>query len=707
MHALILFLIALVCPIPVCAEDGLMRDLMIVDYWNRRIYDRMPVYFNNLLLGGYFNMPSARMGEDGELGAGYAWVDPYIHYNLRIQLIKYLEISGNYRIFKGVDDPILTPLGFGDLSDKGANVKFSPFTPEDSGYKLPGIAFGFEDFLGTRNFKARYVALTKVFLDYNAEITLGYGQQRIKGFFGGIHWLPFRQTCCAYLKNFCLCAEYDAIPYHDSQVELHPKGRRKKTPINFGIKWRLFDQFDLSLSYIRGHKLAFSASTFYNFGNTEGFIPKIDDPLPYNAPVNNQPIGFLRPIDVLVQDLILPFSEQGFDILQIWISYNECYQKVLRLRLLNNIYRSECIVRDRLNHLLMALIPEDIGEVVAVIEAEGFPVHEYLFRMPYVRDFAEGGMGAFELNLLNPMREVTYPDPFTSSQLFRTYRDLWNLEIFPKTNAFFGSSKGKFKYALGVHLGINGFIFDDIYYSTLLGYTFISNMRGLTGIDRLNPSQIVNVRTDIVQYYKRKGVTLDEAYVQKYWNVGRGWFGRLAAGLFEEEYGGVAAEVLFFPVNSCWAIGADGAYLRKRTYQGLGFTNRFRKLKGFQPHFVHFEPRQYFLNLYYNWVEAQVNFKVKIGKFLANDYGARFELMRFFPSGLQVSVWYTYTNAHDRINGKVYYDKGVAFSMPLDIFYTHSERDRWGYGMSAWLRDAGVTAYTGQALYELISELRE
>jgi hypothetical protein len=195
------------------SQERLMYDLLTVDYWNQRINERMPVMYNHLLQGGYFAMPSARMGDEGEIGIGYSYVPPYRNFNMRFQLLKRLEISGNYRIFHGVDDPILSPLGFGDFSDKGANAKIALFLPEDSDYQLPGISFGFEDFLGTRSFNARYLVFTQVFRDYHLEITLGAGAKRIRGIFGGISWMPFRNLCEPYLKGLSLVAEYDATPY--------------------------------------------------------------------------------------------------------------------------------------------------------------------------------------------------------------------------------------------------------------------------------------------------------------------------------------------------------------------------------------------------------------------------------------------------------------------------------------------------------------
>ncbi|HRD55150.1 MAG TPA: YjbH domain-containing protein, partial [Parachlamydiaceae bacterium] len=651
------------------------------------------------------SMPSARMGSEGEIGAGYAKVPPYRNYNLRLQLLDHLEISGSYRIYRGVDDPILSPMGFGDLSDKGANVKLALFHPEDSQYALPGIAVGLEDFMGTKGFFARYIAFTQVFPKYDLELTLGYGSNRIKGFFGGVNLMPFRKSTRSWLRNLALSAEYDATPYEDPEIERHPKGRVKNSPINWGVKCRFFDHLDLSFSRIRGNRWSFSLSSFYNFGNTKGFLPKIDDPLPYKGPFNMEPLSCNREENIMVQEFRSAFLLQGFDLLEVDLYEDPCRKKTLRFKIDNLRYALEKEVRRRLNYLLVYLVPADIDQVVVIIDEKGVPIHEYRYQMEYLRAFAAEKMCEYELKLLTPLREVSPINKTSSALLYKT-RNLINFEVLPKTYSFFGSSKGKFKYALGLHAGFNGFLPYDCYYSVLFGCTFFSNLRDLTGVDRLNPSQLLNVRTDIVRYYQQRGITVDEAYLQKNWNLGRGWFSRISLGHFEEAYGGIGGELLYFPVNAAWAFGVEGALMKKRSYRGVGFTGKVRKLNGFYATRKRFLGSQAFFNLYYDWKNAGVDFKISAGKFLANDVGVRYELTRHFPSGLRVSVWYAHTNGHDRINDKIYYDKGVSFSMPLDIFYTYSDRDRWRYGLSAWLRDVAVSITTGDSLYNLIYEQR-
>lgn len=694
------------CPAP--NGQNLLDDLLVVEYWNQKLNDRLPVTYNNFLQGGYINMPSARMGQEGEIGAGYSHVHPYINYNLRFQLIDRLEISGSYRIFKGVDDPILTPLGFGDMSDKGVNVKFAFFHPEDSDYRLPGFAFGFDDFIGTQNFKSQYLVLTQVFIDHDAEASIGYGMQRLRRWFGGIQWTPFRRDKCWWLRGITLVAEYDATPYHDPKIEKHPRGRKSLTGWNGGFKYRLLDQIDFNISYVRGHKWAFAASTFYNFGNTKGFIPKINDPLPYRAPINVEPLGETRPEQAMTQDLVYAFREQGFDLLQVWMHYDEECNKVLRLNVYNVIFRSERDVRSRLNHLLAYLIPADIDLVVVTMESEGFPIQDYRFWMDFVRRFGGHDMCAHELRILSPMTEASFPDPYTETLLFKQRRDWWNVDFYPQTHTFFGSSRGKFKYALGLASLIDGFFYDDVYYSVELGYTFWSNLHHLQGVDRLNPSKLINVRTDIVEYYRQPGLTVNEAFFQKVWNMGgTGWYTKAAFGYLEREYAGLAGEFLYYPVKGRWAIGLEGAIYRKRSYRGLGFTDKIRKTEHFIVRHVPFPyGSQYFLDLYYEYKEAKLDTRIRIGKFLANDYGARYEISRNFDSGMRITFWYTYTNGNDIINGKTYHDKGVAISLPLDLFYMQTSRETWTYGMSAWLRDVGVIGGTGRDLYYMINDQR-
>jgi len=688
------------------SHSELMNDLMIVDSVTQSLNNRIPVLYNHLLYGGYINMPSARMGMEGEVGVGYSFVHPYRHFNLRFQFLDRLELSGSYRVFCGIDDPILSPLGFGDKSDKGANVKIAILHPEDSNYLLPGLAVGYDDFIGTKGFEAWYIVLTHVVPCFNFECTLGYGQKRIQQWFGGVCWFPFFKSGNDYFKHIALVVEYDAIDYTSKKREPHPAARTKSSPINFGLKYRLWNLFDFTASYVKGEKFAYAFSTEYNFGKTTGFFPKIGDPAAYKSPRITQPLGPLRPCDVLVKELYYPFSEQGFALEEVWLSYDFCGKKILRLNVCNCIYRFEDQLRSRFNDLLANLIPSDIDEVIIILQNGTLPIQEYRFPMEFVRMYGERGICPYEMLVISPSCEASSP-PSGACRLFKNNREWLHVAVFPKSYTAFGSAKGKFKYLFGVHCWADGTLVNDWYYNILLGYTLASSLYDLSDVDRLNPSQVINVRTDIVNYFKNSKFTVDCAYLQKTTNLGRGWYGSVSFGLFEIEYGGIAGQLLCYPVRSNWAFGIEGAYLRKRKFFGVGFTDQVRKLKGVKKTYHKFHPAQYFANLYYNFDFLDLDIHFKAGKFLAEDWGMRTEISRYYPSGMRFFIWYTYTGAKDFVNGRRYHDHGVGITLPIDIFYTFSCRQRWGYAMSAWLRDVGAYSATGIPLYYKIRDNRE
>ncbi len=688
------------------ANEELLRDLMIVDWVNRQLEYRYPTTYNNTLQGGYINMPSALMGEEGEIGLGFSKVPPYRNWNARAQIFENLEVTANYRVFCGILDPVFGHMGFGEFSDKGANIKLALIRPEDSDYILPGISIGWDDFLGTRAFESQYIVATQVLPEFNAEISVGYGSGRIKQWFGGLLWYPFGRSWCSPFRNLSLTIEYDAIDYKNPEREPHPDGRNQKSKVNYGFKYRLWNTFDLMASYVRGEEYSFALSTYYNFGKTQGFLPKIDDPLPYNAPKNTQRIGWLRPEEVAVQDFVYAFGEQGFELLGAYLTMDECCRRVLRLNIYNCRYLLESQVRCRINHILGNLTPSNIDKVVVVLEAEGFPVQEYHYHNCFLQMYAGRCIGNSELDLISPVQEVQNPDTCSTQQIFKQQRSLFCFTLLPKAHTFFGSTTGKFKYTLGLSAGICGYLPYDIYYQFQVGWIGITKLEDMIGVDRLNPSQLINVHTDLVCYFQQKGITFDQLYLQKNVNLSHGWFGQLSLGYFEQNYIGAAVEVLYYPVNSCFAAGFEAALLKKRTTTGLGFTNTIRKFDGFVPTYVPFTGLQYFVDLYYDMQDWQTRFKMSIGRFLARDVGIRCECTRYFSNGLELFGWYTRTNGHDMVNGEIYFDKGIGISMPLDFFYTYCCRKRWNYSISAWLRDVGYRASTGRRLYETIYNQR-
>lgn len=677
-------------------SSQLFKDLHTVALIDKQIHDALPLMINYQLQGGYFTMPSARTYKAGVFGFGYAYVAPYNIWSLGFQFFDHIEATGNYWVYRKMLDGTFGHLGFGDYAERAANVKFILLRKEDGFPFLPDFAIGWNDFFGSCRFSSFYAAMTKEFLPYNFEATFGWGCGRIHGFYGGLAWTPWRQAD-HFLKGLTLAAEYDANDYRHHSAE-HPKGREVKCRINAGMQLDLWDLIRLSGSTLRGTEWAGSVALRYNLGSSKGLFPKLYDVSLYSAPIDTQPLGVLRTREEFSQELAYAFKEQGFDLYSLFLVPEK--QDHLWMKVVNVRYRKEGEVRKRIEHILGSLAPSDIAQVTVVIEAEGVAEHEYAFRLRDLKRYAEGRMGDNEISVISPLKEVSpTPSSYDAALLYRRHKPIWMLTFRPWMRSFFGSSTGKFKYEVGFSLGPEGYLFDEIYYSIYGSYTALSSTQGMQTQDVLNPSYIINVRTDSLRYNQSSSFHLDQAFLQKTLNVGKGWFSRLAVGYFETAYAGIALENLYYPVNSDWAIGFDISTLLKRKYFGFGFQHKIRKLTDDGPAYFPYIGLQYFADFYYQYRPLNLDCKISAGQFLARDKGVRLELGRTFFSGLRVGLWYTFTNANDVVNHSRYYDKGFSITMPLDLFMNQTSRTRIGYAMSAWLRDCGARANTGKSLY--------
>lgn len=655
-------------------SSQLFEDLEMVARIDKKLSDRLPLMVNYQSQGGYFAMPSARTFDAGDLGIAFSYVPPHPIWSLGFQLFDHLEMTGNYWVCHGNEE-----------SERSANAKVVLLRKEDQIPFFPDLAVGWNDFIGRRRFYSFYAAATQEWTGANLEATLGWGHGKIRGFYGALAWTPFRKSTY-FWKNLILSAEYDA--------------NKDRHRVNAGAQICLWDLLRLTVSSSRGNEVAAGASFHYNFGSSSGFFPKTLDPAVYTAPVDTEPLGPLREEREIAQEFAYALKEQGFDLYHLYLVPSDQGKNHLWMKIINVRYREEEEVRFRIEHVLSSLCPENVDLLTTVIEAEGVPTHEYRFRAEDLRRYREGRIGDNEFRLIAPMREASFrPSDYDATLLYQRHKPIWMLTFRPWARSFFGSSHGKFKYEVGFVAGPEGYLFDQIYYCLYGSYTAKSSEQKIDIENVANPSRIINVRTDSLKYNQSSSFHVDQAFLQKSWNWGSGWFSRLALGYFEVAYGGLAAETLFYPVQSSWALGFQAAGVLKRKYYGLGFQHKIRKLTDTGEMFSPFIGFQYFVDLYYQYKPYNLDFKVTAGQFLARDKGVRVEGSRTFNSGLRIGLWYTLTNGNDVVNGKRYYDKGFYFSLPLDFFLNKSSRTRIGYGMSLWLRDIGAQAQTGKPLY--------
>lgn len=208
---------------------------------------------------------------------------------------------------------------------------------------------------------------------------------------------------------------------------------------------------------------------------------------------------------------------------------------------------------------------------------------------------------------------------------------------------------------------------------------------GSVGIDIFNnfdklriPSDSVlpRVRTDIKEYLKEGTTALTSLQVDYNRHLGGDWYGHFYGGLLEEMFAGVGGEVMFRPFGANWAVAADLTWVKQRGYEQWFSFRDYQTVTGHA-------------HLYYRFGSSGINGHVAVGRYLAKDVGATFELSRTFDSGITVGAFATFTNVSPEEFGEGRFDKGIYINVPLDEIFVRSSRGAIGWAWRPVIRDGG------------------
>ncbi len=223
-------------------------------------------------------------------------------------------------------------------------------------------------------------------------------------------------------------------------------------------------------------------------------------------------------------------------------------------------------------------------------------------------------------------------------------------------------------------------------FSGAIGFGLFDNFDRST---RRSDSVLPHVRSDAVDYIKQSrsgGITRLQANYM--WNAAPDFFARVTGGYLEWMFGGVSAEILYRPQNVRWAVGMDLHHVRQRKFdQRFGFRD--------------YEVTTGHANLHYDIPFHNYIANLSVGRYLARDWGATFELVRRFNSGMRVGGFFTLTDVPFEKFGEGSFDKGIYLSIPLDIFFTRHTRRRGTYVIRPLTRDGGQRLASKPRLYDV------
>lgn len=631
--------------------------------------------------------PTARVMEEGRFRFGIGLIDPYYHYYGAITPLKGLEIGFRVTEILGTEGgsgPIWE--GYGNHKTKVLDAKYQ-FLPE--GKYLPAFALGIMDPHGTRQYASQYLVLSKQI--YPFDLTLGFGNGRygdkpllaqgegfaLEMFEDPKQWLKdgrfFWGVEYAATDNLRFMVEYNPILYsRQTSDPAYDKYFRNGVPseYNFGVRYNLWNWFELGLSYQRGETLGFHVSMPFEIGRP--IIPI------YNRPYREPPLLRFSPIDSRIINALVAtgFSDIGL----------ETVGGRLSIDLQNNKY---FYIPNALDTVLVTIAPivahADVKEILVIFKSNGIPMSSVLLTMQE--------LAAYEQYRNTPYG--TYVDPLLSTGYTRipANRKLPRqsriaLGIKPQFNFFLNDPSGFLKGNIGISAWGS--------YRTWTGASVVAGVAvyPFTNISTVNSPLSIPVRTDVVEYIENKVLLERLVFNQIYRIAGSNIFTGLSIGLLELQYAGLDVEIASSFINGRLLLGLSSSVVKKRDPDG--------------PLRMKAAPvKDYFttalLNTRVNFPGPDISVDVKYGRFLAGDVGARVTATKFIRA-VKISAWYSFTDTSvftDAFN-RDYHDKGISVTIPVRVFKGTDSRTTYTHSISAWTRDVAQDIGHFRTLFDFI-----
>jgi len=650
---------------------------------------------------GLINMPDARIAPDGTLRFGYGFAEPYPTLWSSITMLPRLELSARYTRIMGVpafpNDPAAD---FGDYKDKSFDGKFVLFR---EGSWVPQLSIGAQDFMGTRIFDAYYAVASKRLGDF--DFTLGFGDRRIDGVFGGVRYRP------KALQGLALVAEYDANDYsRDLGAQQSGAAGIKKGP-GVGLEYT-WGWLTGQIAYTRENPAAMVYMAIPL--SQKDFIPTLDEPQPYSRITPRPTMEQWNSSDEHRNRMRRALLEQDFRSVRIDTVHDRIEVSLTNTRI-SQVSRSI----GRAARTILLLSPISTREIKITYAVREAPVVIYTFSdLDRLQRYFNGMLPRWELaphvgihyaapgaqepgdlddmlaafNEHQPGLRVLYQDEghlvtFKSEDLMQN-----RFTIRPSLGVYLNDPAGEFKYEVGIQAAVNYRLARRTYFTGAVNYNIYETISDVT---QPSNSTLPHVRSDIAEYKRASPFKLTRFLVNQLYFPAERVYARASAGYYEEMFAGVGAQVLYLPRGAGWGLDLAVDWVKQRDHEGLGFSD-----------------------YNYDTVTAIASFNYRLplgvtatargGRFLAKDEGVRFEFKRRFASGYEAGFWYTRTNGNDITSpgapGDPYYDKGIFLAVPIGTLLTKDTQAVAFMSIAPWTRDVGQMVVSPLDLYRLMEK---
>jgi membrane-associated phospholipid phosphatase len=654
-------------------------------------------------------MPNAMVEADGTLTTGYGYDSPYGNFWATATPLPFVQATARYVSITGI--PGFTRVKgeygsqYGRYKDKVVDAKIRLIQESEW---IPAVAVGATDLLGTELFKGRYIVASKVFGGArNIEASLGFGDGRPDGLFGGLRWgLPSA-------PRWALVAEYDANNYRrDFRAADTFAGTRKKgSAVGVEYRWGWLG------AQIARHRNHYSANAYVSIPFSEReFVPKLYEPVPFDpkkAPPRATPAEWQRDGShgaALAQALV----EQDFKNVRVEFDSN-----VLKLTLTNNRISNMGRAVGRAVRTALAFAPEGTRAIHVTYTKLEQPIAAYEFQdLQRLTDYLTGLVDRESFLQTVTVRYATPADRIDDQQgLLAAVREEGNdlavkvgqdgnivqvasedreanrFKVVPKLFFFFNDPSGALRYEAAAAANYDRRLGQGTYLNSDFKLDLFENVSGVT---QASNSLLPHVRTDIAEYKRGGRFKLNRLLLNQYLTLDERVYARASAGFYEEMFRGFGGQMLYLPKDSRWAADLSIDALQQRGYKGWFDKRDYKTVTALGA--LHYK------------LPYDITATARVGRFLARDNGVRMEFKRRFASGVEIGTWYSKTNGKDISSpgtpANPYNDKGVFLSVPLNIMLPMDSQATAGIGLSPWTRDVGQMVASPGDLYDLTEQPR-
>lgn len=663
---------------------------------------------------GLIEMPTAESADRSDIAAtfGYAGSGGY-RTSFSYQLTPKLSGSFRYAVF----DMYGRNEGSADFETFDRSFDLHYRFNEESQY-IPAIAVGLRDFLGTGRFGSEYIVASKS-VGSNLIVTGGLGWGRLgtnNGFSNPLGAISsYFETRPVYVDrdedgqggnggtiSVNQFFRGDAALFGGLEYQLSPKLGVKleyssnayleepltpavdiNSPFNFGVTYRPRSNVEVNAGYLYGSDFSFGVTMLLN---------------PEKRPVYSGLDSAPAPVRVRPQDALAATTwdranapalhaalAQLLAVEDITLDGLEVTDQSARVRFTNNRYRSEAQAIGRVARMMSQVMPASIDTFVFEPMQRGLALSATTLRRSDIEQL-ENTVGASEAILARATFDRAGPSDGLVPAVGQS--DQWQWGIGPYVALILFDASGPVKADVGLQFDGRYEFNKNLVLSGTVTQSALGERAG--GAFFNNPNDYVNVRTDGA-YFGRDGTpNLENLTLAYYGRVAPDVYSRVTVGYLERMYGGVSAELLWKPVDSRLAVGAEVNYtaLRNRDV-GLKFDE------------YDYQVATGHLSAYYDLgkgFQAQLD----VGRYLAGDWGGTFALDREFQNGWRVGGYFTLTDMPFDQFGEGSFDKGIRVTIPYDYFIGSPSRKDVSTTLQSLSRDGGARLNVDGRLYETV-----